>query len=74
MNKRGLQKAADTEAKRNGFDWAKFIGDRDGLSVYLASWEHPEDKTTGLPCFILVDPDGNAATEIGFKYMDMVKE
>jgi hypothetical protein len=66
------QQLADQTAQKNGFDYAVYLGERDGASVFIAGSNVPAD--TGLPLFILIDDQNNVMSDFTLDYMDMVKE
>lgn len=72
MNKMSKQEIADQTAREYGFDFADYVGERDGASVYIADSSVPVD--TGLPLFIIIDDQNNVVTDFTFDYMDMINE
>lgn len=66
------QQLADQTAQKNGFDYAVYLGERDGSSVFMGERSVPAD--TGLPLVILIDDQNNVKSDFTLDYMDMVKE
>ncbi len=54
------------------FDFAMYLGESDGKSIFLACSNHA--AVSGLPVFIIIDSAGHVETECSLTYADMLKE
>lgn len=66
------QEIADKRAQLEGYEFAVYLGEDEQKSVFKA--DSNEERTTGLPMFITIDDQGVVNADIGFMYMNMVRD